>query len=124
MEGIQILNQFEVVTKTQFSWDSFWTGAIIGFLIALFAVIMVVCTSKDGDWSVFLIAVGIFGILSAVLTGLLWGGCIDATPVAWETRYEVTISSEVSMAEFMDKYEILETRGSIYTIREKVQQGD
>ena len=56
--------------------------------------------------------------------GLVLGGAIAATPVAWETRYEVTISSEVSMAEFMDKYEILETRGSIYTIREKVQHGD
>ena len=124
MEGIQILNQFEVVTKTQFSWDSFWTGAIIGFLIALFAVIIALCTSDGGDWSVFFVAIGIFGIAAAVLTGLLWGRAVAATPVAWETRYEVTISSEVSMAEFMDKYEILETRGSIYTIREKVQQGD
>lgn len=123
MEGIQILNQFEVVTKTQFSWDSFWTGAAVGFLVALFATIIAVLTNH-GDWPVFLIAVGIFGMLSAVFLGLIFGGLIGATPVAWETRYEVTISSEVSMAEFMDKYEILETRGSIYTIREKVQQGD
>ena len=120
MEGIQILNQWEVVTKTQLSWDSFWTGAVIGFLIALFATIITVLTN-DGDWSDFFVAMCTIGIIATVLIGLLWGGCIDATPVAWETRYEVIIGSEVSMSEFMDKYKILETRGSIYTIREKVQ---
>ena len=27
MDGVTILNEFEVVTKTIFSWESFWIGA-------------------------------------------------------------------------------------------------
>lgn len=34
------------------------------------------------------------------------------------TRYKVTISDEVKLVEFLDKYEILDTEGEIYTIRE------
>ena len=28
MDGVTILNQFEVVTKTIFSWKSFWTAIL------------------------------------------------------------------------------------------------
>lgn len=34
------------------------------------------------------------------------------------TRYKVTISEDVKFVEFLDKYEILDTEGEIYTIRE------
>lgn len=30
MDGVTILNEFEVVTRTVFSWESFWWGALIG----------------------------------------------------------------------------------------------
>lgn len=36
-----------------------------------------------------------------------------------ETRYDVTISDEVKLTEFNEKYEIIEQKGKIYTIREK-----
>ena len=35
------------------------------------------------------------------------------------TEYKVTIDDSVSMNEFLDKYEILDQEGKIYTIREK-----
>ena len=35
------------------------------------------------------------------------------------TKYEVTISDDVSMKEFTDKYSIIEQRGDIYVIKEK-----
>ena len=35
------------------------------------------------------------------------------------TKYEVTISDEVPMKEFTDKYSIIEQRGDIYVIKEK-----
>ena len=34
------------------------------------------------------------------------------------TRYKVTISDEVNLVEFLERYEILDTEGEIYTIRE------
>ena len=88
MDGVSILNEFEVVTKTVFSWESFWWGALIGAIFGLFF-------------------------------GLLGGFVLKPKPVEYETRYEVSINEEVNMQEFMDKYEIIETRGSIYTVREK-----
>lgn len=35
------------------------------------------------------------------------------------TKYEVTISDDVPMKEFTDKYSIIEQRGDIYVIKEK-----
>ena len=40
MTGVEILNQFEVVTKTVFSWESFWWGALIGAVIGLITAII------------------------------------------------------------------------------------
>jgi uncharacterized membrane protein len=34
------------------------------------------------------------------------------------TRYKVTISGDVKLVEFLEQYEILDTEGEIYTIRE------
>lgn len=34
------------------------------------------------------------------------------------TRYKVTISEDVKLVEFLERYEILDTAGEIYTIRE------
>ena len=122
MNGVQILNQWEVVVDTQFSWGSFWVGAALGF--GLVAFITATCLAGDWDWKCFFGISGILGLIVAILLGLLGGYIIAPTPIEWETRYEVSIGPEVSMSEFMDKYEILETRGSIYTIRENDQQGD
>ncbi len=116
MEGVQILNQFEVVTDSIFSWNNFWVGAIVGAIIGF--IVAIAIGLDDDSWLAFfiglVIAVPVFG-------GFLGGffGGIGLEPVAYETHYEVSINEEVNMQEFMDKYEILETRGAIYTVREK-----
>lgn len=117
MSGVEILNQFEVVTKTVFSWKSFWIGAILGAALAI--VIILLVTASDFDWSTFGIMCAIFIPIVGILFALFAGFLIAPTPVEYETHYEVSITEEVNMKEFMDKYEILETRGSIYTVREK-----
>ena len=35
MDGVTILNSFEVATKTIFSWPAFWAGVIITAILAL-----------------------------------------------------------------------------------------
>ena len=68
-----------------------------------------------------------FGLIAGILAGLIMagicapliGGLALATPVEYETHYKVTIDDSVSMSEFMDKYEILDQEGKIYTVREK-----
>ena len=117
MEGVTILNEFEVVTKTVFSGESFWWGALIGAIVGL--VLAIILGLHEMDWLAFFTGVGVYCTILAVFFGLLLGFVLLPKPVEYETHYEVSIDENVNMQEFMDKYEIIETRGSIYTVREK-----
>ena len=119
MDGVTILNEFEVVTKTVFSWESFWIGAILGAAFAILVVELVM--ASDWDWSCFGLICGIFIPIVSILFALYAGFLIAPTLVEYETHYEVSINEEVNMQEFMSTYEIIETRGSIYTVREKCE---
>ena len=119
MNGVTILNEFEVVTKTVFSWESFWWGALIGVGIGL--IVAIIFGLQEGEWSVFFVGLGVYCTLIGLLVGLLGGFVLKPKPVEYETHYEVSIDENVNMQEFMDKYEIIETRGSIYTVREKYE---
>lgn len=60
-------------------------------------------------------------MIFALFIGLTSGFVLNSNPVEYETHYEVSIDENVNMQEFMDKYEIIETRGLIYTVREKCE---
>lgn len=117
MEGVQILNQFEVVTETVFNWQACWTGVLIGVIVALGTGI--IFGLQEDSFGAFLLMFIVLGIAMSILIGFFAGHIIDPKPVAYETHYEVSINEEVNMKDFMDKYEILETRGAIYTVKEK-----
>ena len=117
MEGVTILNQFEVVTKTVFNWESFWWGALIGACIGL--LVAIVFGLAEGDWFAFFVGLGAFCTFFALFVGLFGGFALKPTAVEYETHYEVSIDEHVNMQEFMSQYEIIETRGSIYTVKEK-----
>ena len=117
MDGVTILNEFEVVTKTVFSWESFWWGALTGAIIGVGTA--VIFGLQEAEWLAFFVGLGVFCMFFGLFIGLLGGFVLKPKPVEYETHYEVSINEEVNMQEFMDKYEIIETRGSIYTVREK-----
>ena len=119
MDGVTILNEFEVVTKTVFSWESFWWGALAGVIIGF--VVAVIFGLTEGEWRAFFIGLITYCTFIGLLVGLKRGFMLKPKPVEYETHYEVSINEEVNMQEFMDKYEIIETRGSIYTVREKCE---
>lgn len=106
-----------MVTKTAFSWNSFWVGLVFGAAIGLVAAIIFGLSAND--WSAFIAGCIFYVPIVGLLCGLLCGASVAREPVAWETHYEVIINEEVSMQDFMDKYEIIETRGTIYTVKEK-----
>lgn len=114
MTGVEILASEQVVTKYGLSNYTIGIMVVIMFLaigIGLYAGIM------ESDFENLF-----FCIILGIIISLFVGGFIqEATkvPLEYETQYKVTISDEVLMNEFYDKYEIVEQDGKIFTVREK-----
>ena len=119
MTGIEVLVAQEVATKFTFNWSAFWITFGIIFGIALF--VGIITSFLSDDWSNSLC--GVFaGIIIGLFFGAMVGDVMLHTPTAYETQYKVTVSDEVPINEFLEKYEIIEQEGKIYTIRERNQE--
>ena len=116
MNGVEVLASNEVVVKSLFSWKAFGIAFVVILALGIF-VGFIFSIIEDMDWVTLKI-----GILVGVLFGGLIGTAIGfgcGIPVAYETRYKVTVSDEVQMNCFLEKYEILDQEGKIYTVRER-----
>lgn len=119
MQGIEILASKEVVVEVTYNW---WLSGFIylGFIIVMGIISYCISPNKKITGAIMGSAIGaLFGIL-------IWAVVTAATeiPVAYETQYKTTISDNVSMIEFIEKYEILEQDGKIYTIKERNSAND
>jgi hypothetical protein len=115
MTGVEILAVEEVVTQYGFNWA---TVLILGGIIALICTLAVaVFGISPVDWKDWLFCITT-GLIVGALVGVLFG-CVNQTPVEYETQYKVTISDEVQLNEFNEKYEIIGQDGKIYTVRER-----
>jgi hypothetical protein len=120
MTGVEILTSNEVAIEWAFNWTAFW---IVG--TAAFVIVTVI-----GIWQ-WLSGNCSFGIVPAlIIIGLIAGGSFGSIigtylqqPVEYTTEYKVTISDDVSLNEFNEKYEIVGQDGKIYTVRERVDGG-
>lgn len=116
MNGVEVLASNEVIVETLFNWKTF--GIAFGGILALGIFVgFIFSIIEDMDWT--LLKIGI-------LVGVLFGGIIGTAigfgcgiPVAYETQYKVTISDDVQMNCFFEKYEVLNQEGKIYTVRER-----
>lgn len=114
MNGVTILSTTEVVTESTCNW---WLAGLV--FLAIVIVGGVIGFVLDNDNKVLDVVIGLlvgagFGLAFWFLMALA-----TETPVAYETQYKVTISDEVPMAEFTEKYEVIEQDGKIYTVRER-----
>lgn len=114
MDGVIILTSEEVTTAWKYNYSFVWIGAIICFI---FGIIIALCARMGfAEWA-----------LTSVLlsfAGAIIGSCFVtffAKPIETETHYQVTINDEVSMKEFYEKYEVLEQKDDLFTIREKAE---
>lgn len=116
MNGVEILAFNEVVIKYAFNWTAFWItcGIISGIITA----------NGVWDWvkgkNNFMIIPCLFVVslfIDAIL-GFVVGSALSK-PIEYVTEYKVTISDEVSMNEFNEKYKIVGQDGKIYTVRER-----
>lgn len=113
IEGITILNETLKFTKN--------IGGLIILLFIVGLILIVINISSTG----VIVAKGIkspvgiiwcsiltVGILSIVASIIIRNVLVPSVPY-----YEVTISDDVDLVEFLDNYEIIGKRGEIYTIK-------
>ena len=110
MNGVEILSS-ETIYNTIL--PEYWLGIGLG-LELLFAVFVVACFANER------IILGFICILLAFGAGIVGslGFTYSKTDVKY-IEYKVTIDDSVSMNEFLDKYEILDQEGKIYTVKER-----
>ena len=115
MTGVEILSSETIYVVTECWWlVPVFSG--LGFLIGLIAVIINwIDFGFDSD--------GILTVIACVIVGAYLGffGAIileHKTDTVDRIEYKVTIDDSVSMNEFLDKYEILDQEGKIYTVKE------
>ena len=118
MNGVEILNVTEhAIMEPAWSWSMcfglfvgiFCLGTLIGFIEGI----------RDYDIESGIIAGLIVGVILALLISPLLTAIIAEKEVGTEYHYKVTIDDSVSMNEFLDKYEILDQEGKIYTVKER-----
>lgn len=117
MNGVEILVSEQVVTKYGLS-DTTITAMVSIIIVAIVGGLYL--SIMESNWEILFFCI-IIGIIISFFVG---GPIQEATkiPLEYETRYKVTISDEVSMNEFYDKYEIVEQDGKIFTVRERIEE--
>ena len=107
MTGIEILAEYTAGGTPMAAIVVFTMLAVIGLIIFLAG-----CICGDD------VVPGAGCIVIAISITMLF--LINFTAEPEHTRYKVTISDDVKLVEFLERYEILDTEGEIYTIREVI----
>lgn len=107
MEGVKILSCEQILVDAEFNWIVFL--AIILLFIAVGISVLYYCQDLESFRWCF---------ISGIVISFICGACF-CTPTEYLNQYKVSVSDDVSFVEFMDKYEIIETEGQIYTVKER-----
>lgn len=118
MTGVEILAMEEVVVEHVWNWNAYFiTVGVVALFCGLIGLLFSSPMTMTQD------------LIVGVCVGIILGGIIGALPASitspgvYETHYKVTISDEVSMNDFLKRYEILGQEGKIYTVRE-IEDGE
>lgn len=115
MNGVEILSVIENPIY-QFNGTAFSIGFFTIFAILLICGVFIM--AKEDDYILGATSI-ILGIFFGVTFGILLGITFETETGEVDTIYKVTVSEEVSLNEFMEKYEIIDQEDKIYTIRER-----
>lgn len=115
MTGIEVLSTSEIVSKYAYNRPTICIA--FGVVFCIFLTIGIAMSIESHDWTYLFL-----GMLSGVVIGFCVAGLVSSitsTPEEYDTRYKITVSDEVLMNEFFEKYEVLGQEGKIYTVRER-----
>lgn len=119
MPGVEILATEEVIVNSGIRlWPCFLIaiGAFFIFAIICWIIIDLIFNGSDSFWTFWM------GIVTGCLAGIAFffiASGFFRCPKKYETYYQVIVSDSVLMNEFLEKYEILNINGKIYTVKEK-----
>lgn len=114
MDGIEILKTQEIAIKSP-NWIMCFINSFI--VVVIFVIIVIALAKITGNTESLA-----YGFMLAIFIGIfVFPINVGATakPIKYETQYKIIISDDVKLNEFMDKYEILDQEGKIYTVRER-----
>ena len=116
MSGVEILNQTNIYCEKGNMW-AFWILLGSGFIVGLIITVIVSYNYYFCGESLIPLITGV--ILGTVfgLLGYIW--TISPTDELSYVEYKVSVSDEVNFTDFMEKYEILDQEGQIYTVKER-----
>lgn len=117
MAGVEILNSTEVIVGHDPNSAAILAAAAIAFTLT---VLLFICGYFMDEGIIAIFIGGVVGILVALAVAFLTYA-ITRTPL-YETQYEVTVSDAVPMIEFTEKYEVIDVRGKIFTVRERAEE--
>ena len=118
LNGIEVLNESYV--PMEFPADLFF-GFLICLVLAILSFAIFIECIKNDDCRLF--SIGISALFTVIFT-IIFIKCfnvglrIQDTP-SYIKQYQVTISDNVSMVEFNERYDVISVQGKIYTIVEK-----
>ena len=113
MDGITILNT--IIVNDCADWVSF-TALTLGVICIMSFVLML--TSKDNRVIIF----GIISLVAIIATPII----IIASKTHWRTnernQYECIIDDSVSINEVYEKYNVIDRRGKIWILEDKIYE--
>ena len=115
MNGVEILAMEEVAVDFEFDMIAFLIATIVFMALGTLAGWLFDISNNVNGWLIGLIISCIMGLIM----GVAIGSSSTANPTECETEYKVTISDEVLMNDFLDRYEIIGQEGKIYTVKER-----
>lgn len=118
MNGVEILNQTNIYYEDGNMWV-FWILLGLGFIVGL--IVTFIILSDEGfclDCLIFIFGGMAIDIILGFL-GYVW--TLSPTDELSHVEYKVIVSDEVSFTDFMEKYEIIDQEGQIYTVKERGQ---
>lgn len=118
MNGITIINTTDIYKYVGFATYSMLFCAI-GIFVLILTIFMIISESNRAAITTF-----VTGILLCVV-GLCMGLYRDNHANTFDyTEYDILIDDSISYNEFVDKYEVLDKDGNIYTVRERTQSNN
>lgn len=115
MSGVEILSIIEEPILL-FNEEAFGITLFISVVIFFFIGSYMAIT--ESEW-IYFIAIPLLGVIAGVVFGLMAGGLFAQITDEVEISYKVMVSEEVSLNDFMEKYEIIDQEGKIYTVKER-----